>query len=227
MRPSLATSRRRFAAITASRRLSEDVCGELDVKSLQQASFPTSTSRRSTLAAIPSPGITCRDWASCDRRPLLFRKLHDRACQRMTRQRFGRGRRLQQLFGADFRSRDDGDNSRAAAGDGAGFVEHNRVDSTGDLQRRGILDQDSQLRSRPLPTMTAVGVANPNAHGQAVTRTATAQFSPIAGSLPINHQATNVIAASPRTAGTNQATTRSASRCTLCLWIPGALHQVR
>ena len=68
----------------------------------------------------------------------------------------------------------------------------------------------------PVPTMTAVGVARPSAHGQAMMRTATAV--PIAStrarsSGPNASQPRNVASAATRTAGTNQAETRSASRC--------------
>ena len=65
---------------------------------------------------------------------------------------------------------------------------------------------------RPVPTMSAVGVASPSAHGQAITRTATAAGKAAAGST--NNQATSVSSAIPITTGTNTADTRSASRCT-------------
>ncbi len=68
----------------------------------------------------------------------------------------------------------------------------------------------------PVPTITAVGVARPRAHGQAMIRTAT--VVPIARtsrslSGPNVIQATNVASAARSTAGTNHAETRSASRC--------------
>jgi len=42
------------------------------------------------------------------------------------------------------------------------------------FQRFAAFDQDSALGAAPVPTMMAVGVARPNAHGQATMSTATA-----------------------------------------------------
>jgi len=65
---------------------------------------------------------------------------------------------------------------------------------------------------RPVPTITAVGVARPMAHGQAITSTATA-LSRAAARLPVAIiQPANVRTAIPRTAGTNTAAIRSAKR---------------
>ena len=70
--------------------------------------------------------------------------------------------------------------------------------------------------ARPVPTMTAVGVASPSAHGQAMMSTAMVVViamvsQPVSG--PSSAQATKVAAARPSTSGTNQAETRSARRC--------------
>ena len=69
----------------------------------------------------------------------------------------------------------------------------------------------------PVPAMMAAGVARPRAQGQAITRTDTAFRTPACASWPSSHQPRNVSAATPRTAGTNTAATRSTTR-----WI-GAL----
>ncbi len=71
---------------------------------------------------------------------------------------------------------------------------------------------------RPVPAITAVGVARPRAHGHAMTSTATMRI--IAGVKPAptpSHHTRRVTVATPITAGTKTAATRSASR-----WI-GAL----
>ncbi|OGK95122.1 MAG: hypothetical protein A3J45_06685 [Candidatus Rokubacteria bacterium RIFCSPHIGHO2_02_FULL_69_13] len=66
----------------------------------------------------------------------------------------------------------------------------------------------------PVPTMIAVGVASPMAHGQAITRTATKLVSAKrnAGCGPQSHQTAKVTAAMTSTIGTKTAETRSASR---------------
>ena len=67
---------------------------------------------------------------------------------------------------------------------------------------------------RPVATITAVGTARPIAHGQAMISTATplAKARTRLPSPPASAQITTVSAASPITAGTNTAATRSA-RC--------------
>ena len=74
--------------------------------------------------------------------------------------------------------------------------------------------------ARPVPTMTAVGVARPIAHGQAMTTTAmnAVRASVIRGSGPAANQTTNVATPTTRTNGTKTSLIRSASR-----WI-GALE---
>ena len=79
---------------------------------------------------------------------------------------------------------------------------------------------DSVFRKRmprcapmPVPTITAVGVASPNAHGHAMTSTATNRS--IAGVNPSptqSHHARNVTKAIPMTTGTNTLATASAMR---------------
>ncbi len=65
--------------------------------------------------------------------------------------------------------------------------------------------------------MIAVGVASPNAHGQAITSTATALMIAVSSGAPYSHQPSNVISASTSTAGTKTWLTLSTS-----FWI-GAL----
>ena len=70
---------------------------------------------------------------------------------------------------------------------------------------------------RPVPTNSAVGVARPSAHGQAMINTATAAPNATVVSAPKASHATRVIAASAITVGTKMAEIRSASRCTCAL----------
>ena len=67
---------------------------------------------------------------------------------------------------------------------------------------------------RPVPTMIAVGVARPIAHGQAMITTPmnAVSASVRCGSGPSAYQATNVSAARTSTAGTNTSLIRSARR---------------
>ena len=66
---------------------------------------------------------------------------------------------------------------------------------------------------RPTPTMIAMGVARPSAHGQAMISTATALTMAYAsrGSGPTHIHATNVSAETASTTGTNKPATLSAS----------------
>ena len=56
---------------------------------------------------------------------------------------------------------------------------------------------------RPVPTMIAVGVAKPSAHGHEITRTEIAYESAVANSAPTNIHTTNATRAMPITTGTN------------------------
>ena len=66
----------------------------------------------------------------------------------------------------------------------------------------------------PVPAMIAVGVAKPRAQGQAITSTATAFRMPVWASPAASHHPRKVSAATPITAGTNTAATRSTKRWT-------------
>ena len=70
---------------------------------------------------------------------------------------------------------------------------------------------------RPVPTSSAVGVARPSAHGQAMISTATAAVNATSGCAPVPSQNASVATASAMTTGTKTADTRSASRCTSAL----------
>ena len=89
------------------------------------------------------------------------------------------------------------------------------------LQRLGVPDRTPPLAPRPVPTMIAIGVARPSAHGHAMIRTATALTSACArrGSGPHSAHATKASTATATTAGTNHAATRSAS-----FWIGARLR---
>ena len=69
-----------------------------------------------------------------------------------------------------------------------------------------------RLAAAPVPTMMAVGVASPSAHGQAITSTATA-FRIARSQSPLTQaQPSKVTSASTITTGTNTALTRSTRR---------------
>jgi hypothetical protein len=70
--------------------------------------------------------------------------------------------------------------------------------------------------ARPVPTIRAVGVARPSAHGQAITSTDTACTSAASQSPAARPQPSRVTAASASTAGTNTSATRST-----VFWIAG------
>ena len=70
---------------------------------------------------------------------------------------------------------------------------------------------------RPVPTSSAVGVARPSAHGQAMINTATAAVNAAGAVSPVPSQNPRVPIASTMTTGTNTAEIRSASRCTVAL----------
>ena len=57
-------------------------------------------------------------------------------------------------------------------------VEHDRIDPMGGLKRLAAADEVPASAPRPVPTMIAVGVARPIAHGQAMTRTAMSEIGP-------------------------------------------------
>ena len=70
---------------------------------------------------------------------------------------------------------------------------------------------------RPVPTSSAVGVARPSAHGQAMISTATAAVNAAVAPPPVPSQKPSVPAARAITTGTKTAEIRSASRCTAAL----------
>ena len=65
--------------------------------------------------------------------------------------------------------------------------------------------------ARPMPTMSAIGVARPSAQGQAMRRTETADRSPISQSPASKIQQIRVMTESPSTTGTKTEATRSAN----------------
>ncbi len=69
---------------------------------------------------------------------------------------------------------DDVDECHLAGGHGARLVEDDRVDGRVDSSTSGPLIRMPSWAPRPVPTISAVGVARPSAHGQAMINTATA-----------------------------------------------------
>ena len=90
-----------------------------------------------------------------------------------------------------------------------------RVDS----RTSGPLMRTPSWAPRPVPTISAVGVARPSAHGQAMISTATAAVNAVAvpSVAAAVSQKPSVAAASAITTGTKTAEIRSASRCTSAL----------
>ena len=70
---------------------------------------------------------------------------------------------------------------------------------------------------RPVPTMRAVGVASPIAHGHAMMSTATAAVNADDAATPASSHPASVASATRITAGTKISEMRSASRCTAAL----------
>ncbi len=90
------------------------------------------------------------------------------------------------------------------------IVSTRRVDSS----TSGPLMRMPSWAPRPVPTSSAVGVASPSAHGQAMISTATAVVIAKAALAPPPSQKPSVATARAITTGTKIADTRSASRCT-------------
>ncbi len=92
-------------------------------------------------------------------------------------------------------------------------VSTRRVDSS----TSGPLIRMPSCAPRPVPTISAVGVARPRAQGQAMIRTATAAVKAAVGSSVISSQVTQVPSARTSTTGTKTPEIRSARRCTSAL----------
>ena len=90
------------------------------------------------------------------------------------------------------------------------IVSTRRVDSS----TSGPLISSPSWAPRPVPTISAVGVASPSAQGQAMISTATAAVNANSALSPAPSQNPSVATASAITTGTNTPETRSASRCT-------------
>ncbi len=88
------------------------------------------------------------------------------------------------------------------------IVSTRRVDSStsGPLMRMPI------CAPRPVPTISAMGVARPSAHGQAMISTATAAVNAMEVPEPVIIQYANVATASTSTTGTKMPEMRSARR---------------
>ena len=76
-----------------------------------------------------------------------------------------------------------------------------------------ILNRTPFSAPLPVPAIMAVGVASPNAHGHAITSTATSRIMDGTNSPVIPHHRKKVTKAVAMTDGTNTAATRSASAC--------------
>ena len=93
------------------------------------------------------------------------------------------------------------------------MVSTRRVDS----RTSGPLIRMPSWAPRPVPTMSAVGVASPSAHGHAMIRTATAAVKAAVTPPPAPSQKPSVATARPITIGTKTPEIRSARRCTSAL----------
>ena len=67
---------------------------------------------------------------------------------------------------------------RFSFGHRSGLVEYDGVYLLGNLQAFGIFYQNAPFGALPMPTMMAVGVASPSAHGQAMMTTVTNASNP-------------------------------------------------
>ena len=92
-------------------------------------------------------------------------------------------------------------------------VSTRRVDS----RTSGPLIRMPSCAPRPVPTISAVGVARPSAQGQATIRTATAALKATVAPPPATSQPARVSSERTITTGTKTAETRSARRCTSAL----------
>jgi hypothetical protein len=90
------------------------------------------------------------------------------------------------------------------------IVSIRRVDS----RISGRLISSPSCAPRPVPTINAVGVASPSAHGHAMIRTATAEVNANVALWPAASQKANVAVVIVKTVGTKMPEIRSASRCT-------------
>ena len=90
------------------------------------------------------------------------------------------------------------------------IVSTRRVDS----RISGPLISRPSWAPRPVPTSSAVGVASPSAHGQAMISTATAAVNANSADSPAPSQKPSVATAMPITIGTKMPETRSARRWT-------------
>ena len=81
----------------------------------------------------------------------------------------------------------------------------------------------------PVPTMIAVGVASPSAHGHAITSTAIAWSDAAVADSPASQPTPRVSRAAPSTTGTNTALTRSTSFWigALLAWAPSTSRTIR
>ena len=92
-------------------------------------------------------------------------------------------------------------------------VSTRRVDSS----TSGPFTRMPSWAPRPVPTSSAVGVARPSAHGQAMTSTATAAVMATSAGRPATSQPISGADRDGQDGGTKTAEIRSASRCTAAL----------
>ena len=98
---------------------------------------------------------------------------------------------------------------------GSGLVDHKGIDRFAAVSRASaFFIKTPKVAPGPTPTMIDIGVARPNAQGQAMIKTETAATSPNVkrGSGPQMLQAMKAATATAITVGTNQPATLSASR---------------
>ena len=110
--------------------------------------------------------------------------------------------------------RHDVDERHPALGHGPRLVENHGAELARLLEDLRALDEDAELRAAPVPTISAVGVARPSAHGHAMMSTATAAVNAAPADEPESNHPASVAAEIPITIGTKTAETRSASRWT-------------
>ena len=106
--------------------------------------------------------------------PARRRRLHNRRPSGCSEIALRRGGQPQHFLFAQPAAGSSRTTRGLSSGQRTGLVQHARIDIVRHLQRFPALNQDSALRAAARPTMMAVGVASPSAHGHAIISTATA-----------------------------------------------------
>ena len=172
----------------------------------EKALGAAATSRPPTVATTPAPGAERELRRVGLAQPARRGCLHHGAGERVLAAHLRRGGELQSSSStlhpaAGHRVVERG----LAGGDGAGLVEHHRAQRSARSIASALRKSMPGSAPRPVPTMMAVGVARPRAHGQAITSTATRRISRRRSRRRGSHQKGRRRGRSAITAGTKHA----------------------